>query len=259
MLGSERGKAGDGVDEQQHNVAFDRGRRDTLTAVSTPPLLFLAGSGVSGEAASPEQAEAVPLSRKGSGSEGSTGDRRSRGQSHRPWDDDTRPVGLAGALNGEIPVVSAVLLPGKRLQPAVLTATGSPCSASPAAYVEFGAKSCRSPAPAGSPSSSAPLRRLSPREMEASEDYTRVIARGPSPRTTHIFDDRAVVGVVGSSGHSASAERAGSGGGDEAFLKWCHGCGKDLDQGKDIFIYRGEMAFCSHECRYREMLRDEDF
>ncbi|CAL4933486.1 unnamed protein product [Urochloa decumbens] len=85
--------------------------------------------------------------------------------------------------------------------------------------------------------------------VSSSEGYTRVIDRGgPSPRTTHIFDGR-IVAVDG-----CGWVLAGGGDDGDEFLRWCHGCSKDLGQGKDIFMYRGEMAFCSHECRYREML-----
>ncbi|TVU31110.1 hypothetical protein EJB05_22781, partial [Eragrostis curvula] len=166
-----------------------------------------------------------PFSRGGS----SGGDRRSQCQRRRPW--EARPVGLglAGALNGEATgAATTTVLAGRRLLPT--HTTSAPCSPSPvvAASEEFGVKSCRSPAFAD--------RRVSPRKMEASEGYTRVIARGSNARTTHIFDDR---------GMSA-------GGGEDEFLRWCHGCSKELGHGKDIFMYRGEMAFCSHECRYRK-------
>lgn len=265
MLGRMPGPGGGGVSEQRE-AACDFGRHTGTAAVPSlppspivPPTLFLAaGSGVvvSGEEAlfsppaelagagvvmvsptstlqaptggSPTSAAstAVPFSRRGatttsSSSGGDYVDRRrckssSRSRSQqRPWEARPVGVGLAGALmNGDaeaLPPAATVLTTGQRIRP------------------------CRTSALAGSPES---RRRcvLSPREvMEASEDYTRVIARGPNPRTTHIFDDRVVVV-------------------EDEFLRWCHGCSKDLGQGNDIFMYRGEMAFCSHECRYREML-----
>ncbi|TQD89102.1 hypothetical protein C1H46_025329 [Malus baccata] len=43
----------------------------------------------------------------------------------------------------------------------------------------------------------------------------------------------------------------------ESFLSFCDNCKKNLGQGKDIFMYRGEKAFCSRECRYQEMLLEE--
>ncbi|KAK6130212.1 hypothetical protein DH2020_036022 [Rehmannia glutinosa] len=64
------------------------------------------------------------------------------------------------------------------------------------------------------------LSSLSASEMELSEDYTCVISYGPNPRTTHIFDD--------------------------CIVESC--CG----------VVKGEKAFCSSECRYREMMLEEE-
>ncbi|KDP40194.1 hypothetical protein JCGZ_02192 [Jatropha curcas] len=104
---------------------------------------------------------------------------------------------------------------------------------------------------------------LSASEMELSEDYTCVISYGPNPRTTHIFDDCIVescCGVVGFSASMAEANRFlgnGSSYPSENFLSFCYACKKNLGQGKDIYMYRGEKAFCSRECRYQEMLLEE--
>lgn len=86
-------------------------------------------------------------------------------------------------------------------------------------------------------------------EMELSEDYTCVISRGPTPRTTHIFDNCIVESYHTMSDQSSS--------GSENFLSFCYTCRKNLEQKIDIYIYRGEKAFCSQECRYQEMLLDE--
>ncbi|CAL9167669.1 FCS-Like Zinc finger 13-like [Musa acuminata AAA Group] len=40
------------------------------------------------------------------------------------------------------------------------------------------------------------------------------------------------------------------------FLRCCFLCKKKLD-GMDVYMYRGEKAFCSEECRYQQMLLDE--
>ncbi|RDX65992.1 Protein MARD1 [Mucuna pruriens] len=40
------------------------------------------------------------------------------------------------------------------------------------------------------------------------------------------------------------------------FLSSCHLCGKKL-HGKDIYMYRGEKAFCSPECRSSQIMMDE--
>ncbi|WVZ74155.1 hypothetical protein U9M48_022370 [Paspalum notatum var. saurae] len=37
----------------------------------------------------------------------------------------------------------------------------------------------------------------------------------------------------------------------------CFLCGKRLAGDCDIFMYRGDMPFCSEECRYRQMVRDD--
>lgn len=44
--------------------------------------------------------------------------------------------------------------------------------------------------------------------------------------------------------------------GDVDFLSSCHLCKKKL-HGLDIFMYRGEKAFCSEECRYKQISFDE--
>ncbi|KAK9690301.1 hypothetical protein RND81_09G118800 [Saponaria officinalis] len=41
------------------------------------------------------------------------------------------------------------------------------------------------------------------------------------------------------------------------FMKYCHSCKMKLDHGKDIYMYRGEKAFCSEECREREIYFDQ--
>ncbi|KAF5812107.1 putative Zf-FLZ domain-containing protein [Helianthus annuus] len=42
----------------------------------------------------------------------------------------------------------------------------------------------------------------------------------------------------------------------DGFLNSCHLCNKRL-HGKDIYMYRGEKAFCSPECRSRQIGMDE--
>ncbi|KAG0471313.1 hypothetical protein HPP92_015859 [Vanilla planifolia] len=41
------------------------------------------------------------------------------------------------------------------------------------------------------------------------------------------------------------------------FLKTCGLCNRNLGPGLDIFMYRGEFAFCSVECREKQMMEDE--
>lgn len=102
---------------------------------------------------------------------------------------------------------------------------------------------------------------VAPGEMAMSEDYTCVISRGPNPRTMHIFDD-CIVESCGDVLVEKMDKGAGAGDGGFAavasgFMSSCHACNKQLGYGSDIFIYRGDKAFCSSECRYQEMLFDE--
>ncbi|KAI4301236.1 hypothetical protein L6164_034532 [Bauhinia variegata] len=130
-----------------------------------------------------------------------------------------------------------------------------PCTFSPiesqACAADFGTKNDDSLiSPTGSQNSGVLVSSvLSLSEMELSEDYTCVICHGPNPRTTHIFDNCIVESyssVPYNSNNSAS----------DNFLSYCYTCKKHLEQTKDIYIYRGEKAFCSRECRCREMELD---
>ncbi|KAJ4956395.1 hypothetical protein NE237_013178 [Protea cynaroides] len=102
---------------------------------------------------------------------------------------------------------------------------------------------------------------LSASEMELSEDYTCVISHGPNPKTTHIFDNCIVESCCGVVGLSALRKENylsdQSSFPSDNFLSFCYTCKKNLGQGEDIYMYRGEKAFCSRECRYQEMLFDE--
>ncbi|CAL9144069.1 unnamed protein product [Musa hybrid cultivar] len=102
--------------------------------------------------------------------------------------------------------------------------------------------------------------RLPPPEMELSEDYTRVILHGPNPRTTHIFDNCIIESCTNGFATPMSERRSSSdrpGYAVDDFLSFCYGCKKKFGSGEDIYMYRGEKAFCSHECRHHEMLLDE--
>ncbi|KAF8377276.1 hypothetical protein HHK36_030651 [Tetracentron sinense] len=41
------------------------------------------------------------------------------------------------------------------------------------------------------------------------------------------------------------------------FLRACGLCNRRLAPGRDIYMYRGEVAFCSLECRQQQMTQDE--
>lgn len=103
---------------------------------------------------------------------------------------------------------------------------------------------------------------LSTSEMELSEDYTCVISHGPNPRKTHIFDNCIIesCSVVSTDARKEDGlfhDQSCYPSDDFLFLSFCYGCKKKLGQGKDIYMYRGEKAFCSRECRYQEMLYEQ--
>ncbi|XP_072963083.1 FCS-Like Zinc finger 13-like [Typha angustifolia] len=98
-------------------------------------------------------------------------------------------------------------------------------------------------------------------EMERSESYTCVISHvgGKKVKKRVYFGD-------GADGFSASGEfvEAPKPAASQLatqylpadFLRNCYLCEKDLD-GLDIYMYRGERAFCSAECREQQMLTDK--
>ncbi|XP_075491723.1 FCS-Like Zinc finger 10-like isoform X2 [Primulina tabacum] len=114
---------------------------------------------------------------------------------------------------------------------------------------------------------------ISGSEIELSEDYTCVRTHGSNPKVTHIYsdfilechdenltnflkksedgkDDVTFCERAGNSNLLASYQAVD-------FLKFCYSCKKNLD-GEDIFMYRGEKAFCSWICRSQEILIEED-
>ncbi|KAJ6796690.1 protein MARD1 [Iris pallida] len=178
----------------------------------------------------------------------------------KPALEPPHPVGLgiAEALKEPSRPESRMVLLGSQLKiqvPSSAPAAGAAdCPQSP---IEFGIKNkssqlaLHSPAAARRPplGSSAVLvsGSLSATEMEMSEDYTCVIAHGPNPKTTHIFDNCIIESCcVGGGGKgfvpaAAPAKEKGFVSARyhwEDFLTSCHACKKSLGQGKDIFMYR---------------------
>ncbi|KAG8376333.1 hypothetical protein BUALT_Bualt09G0052300 [Buddleja alternifolia] len=109
-------------------------------------------------------------------------------------------------------------------------------------------------------------------EMELCEEYTCVISHvGENivKKREYFEADGSVSVVTGNYGgfeavsdSSLSCGGGGGGGGEAAiftiadFLSSCFLCQKML-HGLDIFMYRGEKAFCSTECRHRQISIDE--
>ncbi|XP_030948473.1 FCS-Like Zinc finger 8-like [Quercus robur] len=186
------------------------------------------------------------------------------------WDKmDSKGIGLAlidtlndGSIeeNCSKPSNGKVLFGTKlRVQiPPLPASTVSPTVESPKSPADLGIKTRNSQISAFGPASSGIQTKESPRvvtagslsvtEMELSEDYTCVISHGPNPKTTHIFDNCIVETYCSLPDEPNSML--------ENFLSFCYTCKKNLEQTKDIYIYRGEKAFCSRKCRYQEMLLD---
>ncbi|KAL1552443.1 FCS-Like Zinc finger 10-like isoform X1 [Salvia divinorum] len=91
-------------------------------------------------------------------------------------------------------------------------------------------------------------------EIELSEDYTCVRTHGSNPKVTHIFGDCI---LECHNDFLKNNEDVLPPYPSEDFLKFCFSCKKRLD-GEDIFMYRGEKAFCSSTCRSQEMEIDEE-
>lgn len=96
-------------------------------------------------------------------------------------------------------------------------------------------------------------------EIELSEDYTCVTTHGPNPKVTHIFGDC----ILECHNDDLTDFLKKSESDDvvpypsEDFLKFCYSCQKKLD-GEDIYMYRGEKAFCSSSCRAQEIEIEEE-
>lgn len=116
-------------------------------------------------------------------------------------------------------------------------------------------------------------RSLTPEEIELSEDYTCVISHGPNPKKTHIFGDcvlechpneidlgnkRESFETIRPCLENSLQKSPLSPYPSNDFLSSCYFCKKKLEEGKDIFMYRGEKAFCSWDCRLEEISIEEE-
>ncbi|OIT28081.1 PREDICTED: protein MARD1-like [Nicotiana attenuata] len=99
-------------------------------------------------------------------------------------------------------------------------------------------------------------------EMDSFEEYTIVTCRAPGNKSyTKVYGGGTAVQARKCNRPSVfdiSPARLGDFPAcpDSDFLSSCHLCQKKL-HGKDIYMYRGEKAFCSTECRYRQIAIDE--
>lgn len=185
---------------------------------------------------------------------------------------DQEAIGLA-LIEEKVEPNSRKVLVGSKLKiqihclpPSAISPLGSPKSPG-----DFGTKTrnsqfCTTPTAFGTVNSFNQTRDSSPRistgplslsEMELSEEYTCVISRGSVPKTTHIYDNCVVESccgvVVGCTELKKELDLKSP---SQNFLSFCHTCKKSLGEGSDIYMYRGEKAFCSEECRCQEMVLD---
>ncbi|XP_043714025.1 FCS-Like Zinc finger 14-like [Telopea speciosissima] len=118
-------------------------------------------------------------------------------------------------------------------------------------------------------------------EMELSESYTCVISHfgNDSVKKREYFDDKLKGTVTAAAAAAVAAATGGNCGYSQVFppssppmyagvvgtgtafqaanfLNSCYLCKKKL-HGLDIFMYRGDKAFCSAECRLKKILSDE--
>ncbi|KAF5754031.1 putative Zf-FLZ domain-containing protein [Helianthus annuus] len=106
---------------------------------------------------------------------------------------------------------------------------------------------------------------LSASEIELSEDYTCVRKHGPNPKTTHIFgdcilerhEDEFIAKSLTCEEHAIKPAEVENSYLPDNFLSFCYSCKKKLE-GEDIYMYRGEKAFCSWNCRAEEILIEEE-
>jgi hypothetical protein len=105
-------------------------------------------------------------------------------------------------------------------------------------------------------------------EIESLENYTYVTCHGPNNKSfTQVYYDHGGNQITSTTHEQNQKQKlviSHSHGGSVCendfptsdFLSACNLCNKKL-HGKDIYMYRGEKAFCSTECRSRQILIDE--
>ncbi|KAH7851926.1 hypothetical protein Vadar_018423 [Vaccinium darrowii] len=82
-------------------------------------------------------------------------------------------------------------------------------------------------------------------------EFTLDLNIGEGKQPSDPFNGGAGVGGRAASADSADLSNAA------LFLKYCSLCKRRLFPGRDIYMYRGDMAFCSEECREEKIIQDE--
>ncbi|KAB2028968.1 hypothetical protein E1A91_D05G137600v1 [Gossypium mustelinum] len=112
---------------------------------------------------------------------------------------------------------------------------------------------------------------LSTHELELSEDYTCIISHGPNPKTTHLFGDcilechnneLTIFDRKAESGTNvpppAKSRETSTVHLSDEYLSFCYTCKKKLEKDEEVYMHRGEKAFCSFDCRTEEIFADEE-
>uniref|UniRef100_A0A7N0V9L5 FLZ-type domain-containing protein n=1 Tax=Kalanchoe fedtschenkoi TaxID=63787 RepID=A0A7N0V9L5_KALFE len=104
-------------------------------------------------------------------------------------------------------------------------------------------------------------------QIALQEEYTRVVSRGANPMTTHIYNNRVLEARPDVGGLSATFGNAanrpppmpGFQYPTAAFMSHCNLCRKPLDKERnDIFIFKGEYAYCGIPCRQVDIDMEEE-
>ncbi|ESQ32379.1 hypothetical protein EUTSA_v10005101mg [Eutrema salsugineum] len=77
-----------------------------------------------------------------------------------------------------------------------------------------------------------------------------------SPKPHQVVNKSAV--MITAIASAASDLRRGSCYPDSGFLEHCFLCRRKLLPAKDIYMYKGDKAFCSEECRSKQMIMEEE-
>ncbi|XP_028786853.1 FCS-Like Zinc finger 15-like [Neltuma alba] len=80
--------------------------------------------------------------------------------------------------------------------------------------------------------------------------------RGVIPSSTPQVINKTTISILNKPSSSASHRRPDSQ--VPTFLDQCCLCGKRLSPGNDIYMYKGDRAFCSVECRCQQIFMDEE-
>ncbi|WVZ19722.1 hypothetical protein V8G54_007044 [Vigna mungo] len=77
---------------------------------------------------------------------------------------------------------------------------------------------------------------------------------GPDPVGSNGLDQSRVWALVSPRNHRRHSEDSAH---TPEFLRVCFLCKRRLVPGRDIYMYKGDSAFCSSECREKQMKQDE--